>query len=519
MAKIFYKITDFFSNILNGFFLIIFAFVFLSNLFIHKTFLRIGPDNRMLAFVLVLLVSIILWIIGKKLLLINPGIIVFIKTYQIRCVWIFMSFLFLLQCFLIFHSYTQMNWDMGTIFNTVISDEFMPDFTNYFSYFPNNLFVTFSFRWIYELVYPISEQAFLAILVLINMLAVDSAIMMGFFLSKKLFGLKTAFIYLIIITALFGLSPWLMVPYSDTLAMPFTLFGTWVLIKLYECKKIYGKIMLLLLSGITFFVGYSIKPTTLIVLIAAFVFIFLRRCSVVEFLKYCMAIVGIFLIMISVKVTWNHYIYEVQDKMIVDESVAFPWTYWLAIGLSQPNGMCNEPDQWDTVYRGTSSRMVELHKEMVKERLLDFGVVGYAKFLVNKLQVISTEGSFFWAQEGGINSGNFDLTDSNVIKETFYPNGKYFQWFTFYTNGIWSLVLLYIIMPVFWKKSSKDQEINQKLLPIRIVIYGLLCFVLLFEARSRYLILYLPYFSILAAVGINHQLRLPGIKKRLHRSD
>ena len=519
MAKIYFKITDFISKFLNVFFLVIFAFIFLSNLFIKQTFLKIGSDNRLLAFIFILVISIILGFFWKKVSNRYPGIKEFLKTKSKRCVWTYAALLFLVQCLLIYNSYTQMNWDMGTIFNTVISDEFMPDFTYYFSYFPNNLFVTFSFRWIYELFFPISEQGFLAILVMINILAVDSSILMGFFLTRKFFGLKTSFLYLIIVTALFGLSPWLMVPYSDTLAMPFTLFGTWVLIKLLECNKIYGKTLLVLLAGIVFFVGYSIKPTTLIVLIAAFALIFLSRGKMVEFLKYCGLVVGIFAIMISAKAAWNHYIYEVQDKMVVDETVAFPWTYWLAIGLSQPNGMCNEQDQWDTVYRGTSSRMEELHKEMVKERLLNFGVIGYGKFLLNKLQVISTEGSFFWAQEGGINSGDFDLTNSNIIKETFYPNGKYFQWYTFYTNGIWSLVLLFIVMPAFWKKSDEDQKTNRKLLAFRIVIYGLLCFLLLFEARSRYLILYVPYFSILAAVGINHRLQLPVIKKRLHRSD
>lgn len=84
----------------------------------------------------------------------------------------------------------------------------------------------------------------------------------------------------------------------------------------------------------------------------------------------------------------------------------------------------------------------------------------------------------------------------DIYSEIFYPEGKYFALYCEFAQVIWMQILLGI---VFLFLDLRRETYRKALLMI--VLCGLLVFLMLFEARARYLILYSPAFLILSLHG------------------
>lgn len=76
----------------------------------------------------------------------------------------------------------------------------------------------------------------------------------------------------------------------------------------------------------------------------------------------------------------------------------------------------------------------------------------------------------------------------------YYNNGEYYKYFESYLQSIWLLILFISIFSIFKIR-------NHELLVIHLTIIGITLFLLLFEARARYLFLYSPYYLLLFVIG------------------
>lgn len=502
-------IADFPLKLLHYGFTLIICIILISTILFNKSDMSFSGTFMVCAAVFGLLFFSVSLYALEKWLTTQGRMLAWMKKREALVVGFFFGILFLVQMIIILQSMTRINWDAGVLFDTATSKDFRPVFEAYFSYFPNNTFLLFFFRGLYEScisLFSIELENFRRVLCMINILAVDFGFYFGYLIMKKIFSRKIAFRYLLMLTLLFGFSPWLMVPYSDTLAIPFTTGSLYLLLLIKDSKKTISKVMLSIVTGVVFMAGYSIKPSVIIVFIAALIIYGLKYIFNIRKLIFLLLTSSIILVTLfgSLKL-WDYYIYSYQTALPMNEEVRFPWTYWLATGISKPYGVCNEADQWATIYRGTSDRMMELHKEMVKERLIDMGVGGYLTFVFEKLQWITSEGFFFWGEEGNlIMSADWNLKQSNLWKELFYYNGNLRPYFYFYYQSIWVFILFFVILGGCSNAKKQKEEMLVSRALIQCILIGILSFILLFEGRSRYLILYVPYFAMLSSLGFEN---------------
>lgn len=487
-------------------FTLIFLIIFASYLFLNHSLFEFSLVFMIGAFLTVSLVAILLNHFSIKYINNND----ILKKYMIennkRVLLMFFLLLFLIQSIISWQVVIKFNWDAGIIFDTVVSETFQPVFTPYFSYFPNNSVLVFGMRFLYEFLrdnFHIEPMLFYKIIMIVNIALVDLGLMFGFKITEKLFNLKKAYQYLLLITLFFGISPWIMVVYSDTLSIPFTTGVLLIILKIRESKSFKKQFILSILLGIILFLGYAIRPSSLIVLIAVVIIATIRNIRLIKkLIIYGLALVTAISVFFVVRSSWNYYLYEVQDKMEISEDVAFPWTYWVATGLNEPYGVCTQEDQWATIYRESSDRMYELHKEMIVERLSDKGVGGYGLFLLNKLQWITSEGFFFWGEEGGKPAfADYELMGNDIISQTIYYEGDYHHIFQFYFQGLWGVILLCVAIPFKRKNTDNIEKISIALL--QTIITGIICYILLLEGRPRYFIQYIPFFVMLAVINFD----------------
>lgn len=491
-------------TLLDKCFVVLFLVLLVSYLFFNHSILEFNSLFMLAAVGVVSILVLSLNYYAKKTIIQNKK---YLYENNKQILFIYFALLLLIQSFISWHVVIRFNWDAGIIFDTVVSDGFQPIFKPYFSYFPNNSMLVFGLRFFYEFlrdVFQVDSELFYKIIMAINIAFLDLGFVFGFKIMEKLFDIEKAYQYLVLITLFLGFSPWIMVVYSDILSIPFTTGTLLIILIIREKNTIKKKIVWSVLLSVVLFFGYSIRPSTLIILIAAIIIAILRN---IKSINKLIAYGGVLLIIVSLflgmRHMWNYYLYEFQDKMEISEDVAFPWTYWVATGLNEPYGICTAEDQWATIYRGTSERMYELHKEMIAERISEKGALGYIEFLFFKLQWITSEGFFFWEEEGGATVfADYQSAGNDIVSELIYYGGEYHKFFHFYYQGLWGLVLLSIAFPFRTRSTNNNKHMSIALL--QTIVVGIICYILLLEARPRYLIQYVPFFIMLAVEGLNN---------------
>lgn len=80
-----------------------------------------------------------------------------------------------------------------------------------------------------------------------------------------------------------------------------------------------------------------------------------------------------------------------------------------------------------------------------------------------------------------------------MLKEIYYPEGDKYSLYTYISQSIWLMILggCFIEGILSLKRPSKERCV------VFLSIIGITLFNLLFEARARYLLLYVPFFILL----------------------
>ena len=95
--------------------------------------------------------------------------------------------------------------------------------------------------------------------------------------------------------------------------------------------------------------------------------------------------------------------------------------------------------------------------------------------------------------------------------EFIYDNGKYFEKSIMLAQGIWLLIIfgtIFIFVRIFFKEKESEENYTDILAVISLSLMGITVFELTFEALSRYLIIYLPFYLLMGADGCRSLLRL-----------
>lgn len=439
--------------------------------------------NFILPNIMAFLISLL---IGGGIYFIFKRITITEKAFRITIVLTFII-LFLLQLLILHFSYFKTGWDAGLVDSIANQAAEEGAYTTagingYLTNFTNNVFIVSILTFIKSL--PIVGSRYFTILA-INAFVVNLAGLFTCLTLKKLISRKAGIISIIITTPLLLLSPWIIIPYTDTFSIIFPILVFYIYISSSKWWK-YGLIFFFSL------IGFFIKPTTIIALVAILL---------IELFKYqpkkpklnkdfwlsSLAIANGVLFAFLIKyISFS----RINYQPIKDVSQA-SYTYFMAMGQNEETcGQYSDTD-YQELNKGSNHEW-----QKFCNRILNRSFTEHVEFFSRKLLANFDDGTFAWNGEGTFYKEIPERNNpiSKFITSFYYNNGDNYKVFEQLEQIIWLFILFGCVF-VFSKNPNKEKS------ALQLSLIGLFLFVMLFEARARYLLCFAPMFVVCAMLG------------------
>ena len=440
-------------------------------------------------------------------------------------VWISVI-LFILRIYICFNIYFySTQWDVGRIYE-VAKAFALGDIaaarngSMYFSVYPNNILITLVLSWVLRFHYAFgvfSASYELMPMIILNSFINALAGWMTYRIVSRNLSEIWGFICFVICMFHIGLSPWTEVVYSDSLGLIFPVLVLW----LYNWKSDLQGIRLAKWAMIVFFscVGYMIKPTCLILLIAIILIEALCRIEKNWKKGLIFSLAIIFLSAGTMYLTQQVVKTIAADKgMILNEDAEFQMPHFLMMGLSDnTDGVYDDSDVEFSAQIESVKERNKLNLKIAEQRIRDYGFIGLGKHITKKMLVVFNDGSFAWGKEGGFYNHVSEEPNRKAapfLRQIIYDDGIYHGYFLIWFQFIWIFVLFMNLFGCGWLKSpdsnnaksqyhlKDDRDESRWIAVVQLTLIGLVMYEILFEARARYLYIYAPFFYIMATAGM-----------------
>lgn len=414
--------------------------------------------------------------------------------------------LFILQIYTCKNIYFETAWDarvMVTAARQIGNGVYQGEFDTYFSYYPNNLFLTtllsFGCKAITCLGDVTRQQYLLPIIVVQCLISCITGILI-YKSIKVLVNEKWALGGWLLYVALLGLNPWLVIVYSDSMSLFFSIACFYLYLTPCRGWREAAKwAVMAILGGI----GYLIKPQTVIVLIACIILSVLRLCTEQERRFLRISYIGIVVVFFA-GIQYLGDQLTAYSGVEVTEEMKMPMTHWAMMGLNpKTHGAYASEDVKYTQSFASADEMKKADWKVIRERITEYGAAGMAEHLKKKTLINYADGTFAWRCEGSFFHTLFPDINSKVsgkLKDLFYygksPAGKLRETFV---HGIWLQILFWMLPAVMF--AAKPEEKNAVSAAL-VTILGTVLFSLLFEARARYLMCNASVYIVLAILGM-----------------
>lgn len=445
--------------------------------------------------------EIVLLIIGIALVL---GLVTLIRYIEQNVtkkndimIWVISISLMFFQIYCVWNYYFLTDWDVAIIFDaseTAATGTGLEEFQYYFSRYPNNLLLVFIYGKLIQFFQKININYRMGILAFQCVLSWETGIILYFTVKEMQNKKYIAWFAWILYLFLIGISPWVSIPYSDSVGLIFPITILRLYAKSEKCKGLL-KVYLWILIGILTIIGYKIKPQISIVSIAIFIFcVFYGWKNKKKFIQNMLSLIvglliGVLISAICIK--------SMGIKINSDETYGLTHFLMMGMNYSEGNGVYNSDDVEFSAKFSTASERKEANLQVTQERIKEMGLSGMVNLMHRKILTNYNDGTFCWGGEGTFYIKLLSNKTSIFAKflRSIYYNGKYYNIFYNFELMIWlAIIFLGMITAI---RSEKKQLIATVMLSI----IGLTLFELLFEARSRYLYTYAPMYILLAAVG------------------
>ncbi len=426
------------------------------------------------------------------------------------------SVLFILQLFIAYNISFRTDWDAGAIITYAEKIAFEGARTvdsQYFSSYPNNLPLVYTLALLFKIGSVVLPSMPYGFVLAVNSFFVCSSVCLSVFCIYKITENRTAtLISTCLGMFLIGLSPWITVPYTDTIGM---IFPSIALFFYLFVNKPFFKY--LLCSGAVL-VGYLYKPTIVIVMIAIVALwicsqilaVIRKRFSFKKALSFVFAVclAATFPVLINKSV-------DCIDQTELNPQSSMTATHYLMMGFNKDiEGMFSQADvDYSWSFPDIESRQ-KANIEVFKQRVSDMGVEGVVSHLIKKNIRNYNDGTFGWGREGSsfyvyIHERTSEI--SEILREIFYTNmdSQANKVNNILRQIIWFVLLIFGAFNIFGKKTNEKAVIS-------LTLIGVSFFLLIFECRARYLFLFTPLFLILSGTGLNELVNLKIGKKKKH---
>ena len=422
-----------------------------------------------------------------------------------RMLYIGWAVLLVLQVVFLLLSRNLLRYDALNVYDEAVSffyDGGISPETNdgYFAKYANNhpiTILTFVFLKIGHMIGIVAPDFHNGIYYLqwINLVAIDVALFSGFLFVKDFFKSKSLNLCYMLFVVFSPLTyVWIPYYYTNTISMPFYMLALFLLCRFLfvdrdgEKQPLTKKdICLLALAGAFAYVGFSIRATVVITLIALVMgcILGIRKIEKKYFIACFIVLFGVMVGVVSMKFLSNKYVkFDYSDS-------AFPVTHWVMMG-TKGVGTFNKKDENFTAYFVTAEDKSNATKSLLKSRLQELKVTGTVKLAFDKMHVT-------------FGDGTGDFTHMLSISERYdgiyrYVYGDKNHWLVWYTQSMYFASMLASII------YAVSLLIKKQFHPGGIVLINLLgayMFYILWESGSVYSISFMPLFYIALVGGIN----------------
>lgn len=424
---------------------------------------------------------------------------------------------------------TQHSWDAGaiqTIANNYIkTGNTDPDNKaweyNYLLRYDNNITITYFVVIIYRIAnfVGIDKDILLIfinnILILLSSLFIMAIIYVKF--NKSVFSIISTFIIAII-----NFSPYSTVFYTDTVGLFFVASQLFILLLIERYAKrnnVYVLKILTILLGIFAYLGYVIKPTTLILMISIFLssLFFINKCRNVKIIAkyfglFALGAISSFFILNSL-IAYSNGFAKYSSSQIREKRTGF--LHYLGMGSMRglpPYNECNIGSYCpryadDTASKGARERE-EVSLNIFIDSLTNNFPFGWLKFAILKISNFFNDGTFgVWGEGSSRNNFIQFLAEGNIVhkfRRFLSWNGDKFRLFSVFVSIVWGAILTLFTIFIF-KSANKFKYYHVVLLFFTLLVVA---YQVLFESRARYIFIYLPIFIVGAAFGLNFILEM-----------
>ncbi|MEG0168082.1 MAG: hypothetical protein RR709_09475, partial [Ruthenibacterium sp.] len=235
--------------------------------------------------------------------------------------------------------------------------------------------------------------------------------------------------------------------------------------------------------------GAKLKITVLIVLIALLIDACLTAFSVRKKALTAACTLGAFCLIFALQ---GMFAAHTALLPAYDKDDAIPYTHWVMMGLSGVGGYNN--DDYELTLRGkTYAEKQKITTTEIASRVQTLGLRGLMHHSANKLSYIYGDGMCY-APYKLDQSGLHDT----YLRNFFLPDFPYFGAVSHLSTGLWFAILCGCVLGGV-KAARRGTHAATF---IRVAVVGLTLFLLLWEARSRYLVNFLPLILICGADGL-----------------
>ena len=445
--------------------------------------------NKVNIDILILIIGIIIFIFFSYL------IICFVNPKNNKMIYLISIIVFITQLLFIYNYFFYTGWDADYIYqfsSHMAHKDYVYD-VSYFSMCPNNLFLVFIYKYLILLIHNIGfhgyEHAFLIVVnvVLSNLAGILLYKSVNKLFNKSSYAYLAYFIYLLLVL----LSPWISIPYSDTLALIFPISMFYIYIS-YSNNLKYFFISLISL------IAYNLKPQSFVFFIVFIIFYFFDLISgKIKKISLLFTILGI---LFSFLIT-NYGINNIKEQTSEYESIIksedrFGIAHYLMMGLNNNGGTYNYDDViFSSSFDSKKQRDIANYQEAIKR----LKTINLPIHIIKKTLINYNDGSFAWGKEGNVYTEIVDKKNNTLspfLRNIYYDTGKYNNIFSSVVYGIWILTLICCGFSLKGVNKEKDM--------LMLSFFGLFLFVTLFEARARYLFSNVPLIIILAIYGLDN---------------
>jgi integral membrane protein (TIGR03766 family) len=419
--------------------------------------------------------------------------------YDSLAKWIFVLIV-ILQFSILYFISVPISWDVGGIHNGVAELGQTTLANDYLSTNPNNSFFFFFMLMLSKLgnlIHPTIGTSWFYWQSL-NIIFMDLGFIFIYLAGKNLFNEKVGYLSFYLAIFSLGLSPWILVPYTDTIMLPI-ISSIFYLFSYIRKQK---QLILFPVLSIMTAIAFLLKPSSVVFLIAYLIIVFLdplQTFSRKKILPLLTVVLCFFLVFAGTLKAFSFFESK-QTIVIIDKNKAKPWQHFVMMGLKGTGGF-NQADTDATNGFSTQEEKVAYAKKQIISRLEKYGFIGYLKFLSQKHLLNTSRGDFSWGRDGTPQVAPASKNPLTLfLRDSYYQQGERVKMLRLFMHLLWIITLIGLLFTI--RKKDRWLKCSPLLFTLKLTVLGSFLYLLLFEGgRSRYLIQYLPVFYLLSANG------------------